>query len=107
MAMSKGFRVYHKLDPPPFSVLLECRHKEETLMFESGAVAVLCKLSIRSDLRLCDAVKRSKMPPRPLSVAYIIKHVRRYYVKISEEEMLSCTDSVPVSADDILIVLIT
>jgi len=43
MAMSKSFRVYHKLDPP-YSVLLECRNKEETLMFESGAVAVLCKL---------------------------------------------------------------
>jgi len=42
MAMSKSFRVYHKLDPP-YSVILECRTKEETLMFESGAVAVLCK----------------------------------------------------------------
>jgi len=44
MAMSKSFRVYHKLDPP-YSVILECRTKEETLMFESGAVAVLCKCS--------------------------------------------------------------
>jgi len=44
MAMSKSFRVYHKLDPP-YSVILECRTKEETLMFESGAVAVLCKLT--------------------------------------------------------------
>jgi len=42
MAMSKCFRVYHKLDPP-YSVILECRTKEETLMFESGAVAVLCE----------------------------------------------------------------
>lgn len=42
MAMSKSFRVYHKLDPP-YSVILECRTKEETLMFESGAVAVLCE----------------------------------------------------------------
>ncbi|XP_036921170.1 synaptojanin-1 [Sturnira hondurensis] len=41
MAFSKGFRVYHKLDPPPFSVLVETRHKEECLLFESGAVAVL------------------------------------------------------------------
>ncbi|XP_007640198.1 synaptojanin-1 isoform X2 [Cricetulus griseus] len=41
MAFSKGFRVYHKLDPPPFSLIVETRHKEECLMFESGAVAVL------------------------------------------------------------------
>ncbi|XP_054433850.1 synaptojanin-1 [Pteronotus mesoamericanus] len=41
MAFSKGFRVYHKLDPPPFSILVETRHKEECLLFESGAVAVL------------------------------------------------------------------
>ncbi|XP_013387463.1 synaptojanin-1 isoform X2 [Lingula anatina] len=40
MAMSKSFRVYHKLEPP-YSVLLECRNKEDTLMFESNAVAVL------------------------------------------------------------------
>ncbi|XP_025020043.1 synaptojanin-1 isoform X3 [Python bivittatus] len=41
MAFSKGYRVYHKLDPPPFSVIVEARNKEECLMFESGAVAVL------------------------------------------------------------------
>ncbi|XP_030801362.1 synaptojanin-1 isoform X2 [Camarhynchus parvulus] len=41
MAFSKGFRVYHKLDPPPFSVMVETRSREECLMFESGAVAVL------------------------------------------------------------------
>ncbi|NXF27105.1 SYNJ1 protein, partial [Rhodinocichla rosea] len=41
MAFSKGFRVYHKLDPPPFSVMVETRNREECLMFESGAVAVL------------------------------------------------------------------
>jgi len=46
MAMSKNFRVYHKLDPP-YSVILECRTKEETLMFESGAVAVLCKSKLK------------------------------------------------------------
>jgi hypothetical protein len=45
MAFSKGFRIYHKLDPPPFSLIVETRHKEECLMFESGAVAVLCKSS--------------------------------------------------------------
>ncbi|XP_071994725.1 synaptojanin-1 isoform X2 [Engystomops pustulosus] len=41
MAFSKGYRIFHKLDPPPFSVMVEARNKEECLMFESGAVAVL------------------------------------------------------------------
>ncbi|XP_058379003.1 synaptojanin-1 isoform X4 [Diceros bicornis minor] len=41
MAFSKGFRIYHKLDPQPFSLIVETRHKEECLLFESGAVAVL------------------------------------------------------------------
>uniref|UniRef100_A0A8C4STD2 Uncharacterized protein n=1 Tax=Erpetoichthys calabaricus TaxID=27687 RepID=A0A8C4STD2_ERPCA len=43
MAFSKGYRVYHKLDIPPYSVLVEARNREECLLFESGAVAVLCK----------------------------------------------------------------
>lgn len=44
MAMGKGFRVLEKSKPPsPYSILLECRGKEETLLFESQAVAVLCK----------------------------------------------------------------
>ena len=38
--MSKCFRVYHKLDPP-YSILLECRNKEDTLIFESGVIAAL------------------------------------------------------------------
>ncbi|XP_031815209.1 synaptojanin-1 isoform X1 [Sarcophilus harrisii] len=41
MAFSKGFRIFQKLDPTPFSLIVETRHKEECLMFESGAVAVL------------------------------------------------------------------
>ncbi|XP_062371252.1 synaptojanin-1 isoform X2 [Cinclus cinclus] len=41
MAFSKGYRVYHKLEPLPFSVMVETRNREECLMFESGAVAVL------------------------------------------------------------------
>ncbi|XP_041439341.1 synaptojanin-1 isoform X6 [Xenopus laevis] len=41
MAFSKGYRIFHKLDPPPFSVIVEARNREECLMFESGAVAVL------------------------------------------------------------------
>lgn len=43
MAFSKGYRIYHKLDPPPYSVIVETRTRDECLMFESGAVAVLCK----------------------------------------------------------------
>lgn len=62
MAFSKGYRVYHKLDPLPFSVIVETRNREECLMFESGAVAVLCKsicfdnYSVRkvADLTLCE-----------------------------------------------------
>lgn len=46
MAFSKGYRIYHKLDPPPYSVIVETRTREECLMFESGAVAVLCKESL-------------------------------------------------------------
>lgn len=45
MAFSKGYRIYHKLDPPPYSVIVETRTRDECLMFESGAVAVLCKAS--------------------------------------------------------------
>ncbi|GAB0096797.1 Synaptojanin-1 [Sergentomyia squamirostris] len=42
MAMSKGFRLLEKKNPPsPHSVLLEHRNKPETLLFESQAVAVL------------------------------------------------------------------
>ncbi|XP_064476937.1 synaptojanin-1-like isoform X2 [Ornithodoros turicata] len=42
MPLGKSFRVYHKIRPPnPYSVLLEQRSKNETLLFESRAVAVL------------------------------------------------------------------
>jgi len=44
MAMGKGFRVYEKLDSPkPHSIILEQRSRKETLLFESQAIAVLCK----------------------------------------------------------------
>lgn len=44
MAMFKGFRVFEKSKPPsPHSVLLERKGRDETLLFESQAVAVLCK----------------------------------------------------------------
>ncbi|XP_072901181.1 synaptojanin-1 isoform X9 [Hemitrygon akajei] len=53
MAFSKGYRIYHKLDPPqsPYSVIVETRNREDCLMFESGAVAILSsaeKESIKS-----------------------------------------------------------
>ncbi|KAL0277407.1 UNVERIFIED_CONTAM: hypothetical protein PYX00_004700 [Menopon gallinae] len=42
MAMGKGFRVFEKVDPPnPYSVLLDQRTTDETLLFESQVVAVL------------------------------------------------------------------
>ncbi|KAI5696372.1 hypothetical protein M8J75_012104 [Diaphorina citri] len=42
MAMGKSFRVLEKVMPPnPYSVLLEHRNKDESLLFESSAVAVL------------------------------------------------------------------
>ncbi|KAK6622419.1 hypothetical protein RUM44_002230 [Polyplax serrata] len=42
MAMGKGFRVFEKLNPPnPYSILLEQRNRDETLLFESQAIAVL------------------------------------------------------------------
>lgn len=48
MAMYKSFRVLEKSKPPsPHSVLLERKGKDETLLFESEAVAVLCKFVIQ------------------------------------------------------------
>uniref|UniRef100_A0A8D8SPY4 phosphoinositide 5-phosphatase n=1 Tax=Cacopsylla melanoneura TaxID=428564 RepID=A0A8D8SPY4_9HEMI len=42
MSMGKSFRVLEKVNPPsPYSILLEHRNKEESLLFESSAVAVL------------------------------------------------------------------
>ncbi|XP_018331196.1 synaptojanin-1 [Agrilus planipennis] len=42
MSLFKGFRVLEKSKPPnPHSILLEFRSREETLLFESNAVAVL------------------------------------------------------------------
>ena len=40
-AISRSFRVFHKLEPP-YSVMLENRNADDTLMFESNAVTVLC-----------------------------------------------------------------
>lgn len=44
--MGKNFKVLEKSKPPsPHSVILEHRNKQETLLFESQAVANLCKNS--------------------------------------------------------------
>ncbi len=40
VTFGKSFRVFHKLEPP-YSVMIDSRHREDTLMFESDAVAVL------------------------------------------------------------------
>ena len=44
MVLGKAFRVWKKSQPR--SVLLECKHIEETLLFESGAIAVLSMLTM-------------------------------------------------------------
>ena len=47
MAMGKGFRIFHKIPPDretPYSVLMDSKAMDTTLMFESGAVVVLSKL---------------------------------------------------------------
>ncbi|XP_075922988.1 synaptojanin-1 isoform X3 [Petromyzon marinus] len=41
MALSKGFRVLQKSEQNLYSVILENRNREECLLFESGAIAVL------------------------------------------------------------------
>ncbi|XP_021342465.1 synaptojanin-1-like isoform X1 [Mizuhopecten yessoensis] len=40
MAMTKNFRIFHKLEPP-YSVIVENRNIDDTLMFESNALAIL------------------------------------------------------------------
>ena len=42
MAMIKNFRIFHKLEPP-YSVILENKQYEDSLLFESSALAVLRK----------------------------------------------------------------
>lgn len=46
MALSKGFRVFEK-KTPNHSIILEHRARsQEALLFESQAIAVLCKCAI-------------------------------------------------------------
>lgn len=60
MAMGKSFRVFEKVNPPnPYSILLEHRNKDDSILFESQAVAVLSAQETESVKRqytkLCDA----------------------------------------------------
>nr|CAH7720709.1 unnamed protein product [Callosobruchus chinensis] len=49
MAMHKAFRVFEKSNPPnPHSVLLEHKNKQNTLLFESQAIAVLSSQEIET-----------------------------------------------------------
>ncbi|KAG8583391.1 hypothetical protein GDO81_008392 [Engystomops pustulosus] len=41
MALSKGLKILLKPDPACYSVLLESRHREDCLLFESGTIATL------------------------------------------------------------------
>ncbi|KAG8310932.1 synaptojanin-1 [Homalodisca vitripennis] len=60
MAMGKSFRVFEKVNPPnPYSILLEQRMNNDSVLFESQAVAVLSAQETESVKRqytkLCDA----------------------------------------------------
>ncbi|XP_031549964.1 synaptojanin-1-like [Actinia tenebrosa] len=44
MLIGKSFTCYTKTDKDPVSILLECKHRTETLLFESGAIAQLSQL---------------------------------------------------------------
>jgi synaptojanin len=51
MAMGKNFRVLEKNKPEtPHSIILEHRSRPETLLFESQAVANLCKLKTMKNI---------------------------------------------------------
>ena len=71
MALSKNYRIFHKLEPP-YSVLLEDRSKDDTLMFESNAVAILCKnhnfdiLPPPTVTTASALIKTSKCPMKPI-----------------------------------------
>ena len=43
MVIGKSFVCYSKIDRDPVSLLLEIKGRPDTLLFESGAIAELCK----------------------------------------------------------------
>ena len=51
--MSKSFRLFHKLDPP-YSVILEERNIEDSLLFESGVVGVLASTEVEALKKACN-----------------------------------------------------
>ena len=56
MALSKSFRLFHKLDPP-YSVILEERNIDESLLFESGVVGVLSPTEVETLKKSCNYVR--------------------------------------------------
>ena len=56
MALSKSFRLFHKLEHP-YSVLLEERNIEESLLFESGVIGVLSPTEVESIKKACNYVR--------------------------------------------------
>lgn len=63
MAMGKAYRVLEKVKPPsPYSVLLEHRFRNESLLFESQAVAVLCEYFMRLFAKARTDIHPNQMP---------------------------------------------
>ena len=56
MALNKSFRLFHKLDPPgsKYSVILEERNIEESLLFESRVVGILSPSEVDSLKKTCN-----------------------------------------------------
>ena len=61
MALNKSFRLFHKLDPPggKYSVILEERNIEESLLFESRVVGVLSPSEVDSLKKTCNYTRYS------------------------------------------------
>lgn len=63
MAMGKGYRVFHKIPPDretPYSVLMDSKATDDSLMFESGAVVVLSMQFTRDSLIICNIFQCQK-----------------------------------------------
>lgn len=80
MAMGKNYRVLEKNKPEqPHSIILEHRSRPETLLFESQAVANLCK---KSELSIFFRSALKIPLPFVLIAAQETEAVRKQYVKI-------------------------
>ena len=71
MAMSKNFRIFHKLEPP-YSIIVENRNRDETLMFESNAVAILCQY-FQFSVKIVNLLHFIRMNVRPNVSCYVIQ----------------------------------